>query len=129
MWIYSLPPLEGTITGENAAMIRARIIVEMANGPTIPEADEVLFEKGIHIIPPILCNRGGVIVSYFEMAQNFDHWQWDEFDVNRLLDKKMVQAYYAVLKMAWENKVNSRQEAYAMAVRRLVEAMGSRGWV
>ncbi len=121
--------LEGVITAENAGKVKARIVAEMANGPTTPEADEVLFTKGVHIIPDILCNGGGVIVSYFEMVQNFDMWSWDEEDVIRLLEKKMVQACASVLKASRENGVNMRQAAYAVAVRRLVEAMRARGWV
>ena len=121
--------LEGAITVENAPGIRARMVAELANGPTTPQADEVLIKKGIHLIPDILCNGGGVIVSHLEMMQNFDHGQWEESDVNRLLDKKMVSAYDAVLKTAREHKINMRQAAYAVAVRRVVEAMRLRGWV
>jgi glutamate dehydrogenase (NAD(P)+) len=121
--------LEGAITVVNADRIRARIVAEMANGPTTPEADAVLSKKGIHLIPDILCNAGGVIVSYFEMVQNFDLWSWDESDVNRLLDKKMVQAYDAVRKTSQKEKINMRQAAYLVAVKRLVEAMRARGWV
>lgn len=121
--------LEGVITAENAGQVRAKIVAEMANGPTTPEADEVLFAKGVHIVPDILCNGGGVIVSYLEMVQNFDMWSWDEEDVRRLLEKKMVQAYASVLKASEDNGVNTRQAAYVVAVRRLVEAMRARGWI
>ncbi len=121
--------LEGAITADNAPNIKAKIIAEMANSPTTPEADEILFNKGKHIIPDILCNGGGVIVSYFEMVQNFDMWSWDESEVNRLLDKKMVQAYDTVLKASREYDVDMRQAAYAVAIKRLVEAMKARGWV
>ncbi len=121
--------LEGAITSANADRIKARIVAEMANGPTTPEADAVLNKKGTHIIPDILCNAGGVIVSYFEMVQNFDLWSWDEADVDKLLDKKMVQAYDAVQKTARKEKISMRQAAYVVAVKRLVEAMRMRGWV
>jgi glutamate dehydrogenase (NAD(P)+) len=121
--------LEGAITAANADRIRASIVAEMANGPTTPEADAVLSKNGIHLIPDILCNAGGVIVSYFEMVQNFDLWSWDESDVNRLLDKKMVRAYDAVRKTSQKEKINMRQAAYLVAVKRLVEAMRARGWV
>jgi len=121
--------LEGAITAENASNIKARMIAEMANGPTTPEADEILYKKGIHIVPDILCNGGGVIVSYFEMVQNFDMLSWDEVDVNRLLDKKMTQGYDTVLKASKEYNVDMRQAAYAIAIKRLVEAMKARGWV
>jgi glutamate dehydrogenase (NAD(P)+) len=86
----------------------------------------VLFAKGIHLIPDILCNGGGVIVSYLEMVQNFDMWFWEEDDVKRLLEKKMVRAYASVLNASRENVVNMRQAAYIVAVRRLMEAMRAR---
>ncbi len=121
--------LEGAITGDNAKNVRAKMVAEMANGPTTIDADDVLYKKDVHIVPDILCNGGGVIVSYFEMAQNFDMWSWDEADVNRLLDKRMVQAYDLMLKTAKEYKVDMRQAAYIVAVRRLVEVMKARGWV
>ncbi len=121
--------LEGVITAENAGRIKAKIVAEMANGPTTPEADEVLSAKGVHIIPDILCNGGGVIVSYIEMVQNFDMWSWEEEDVRRLLEKKMVQACASVQNASKESGVNMRQAAYVVAVRRLVEAMRVRGWV
>ncbi len=121
--------LEGVITTKNALRIKARIVAEMANGPTASEADDVLSKKGIHVVPDILCNAGGVIVSYFEMVQNFDLWSWDETDVNRLLDKRMVEAYEAVLKTSKDEKADMRQAAYAVAIRRLVKAMRARGWV
>lgn len=120
--------LENVITADNANAVKAKMVAEMANGPTTPEADEVLYAKGVHLIPDILCNGGGVIVSYFEMVQNFDMWSWEEEDVNRLLEKKMVLAYASVLNAAKENGVNMRQAAYVVAVRRLVEAMRARGW-
>jgi len=121
--------LEGVITGKNAPRIRAEIVAELANGPISPEGDEILFGRGKHIIPDILCNGGGVIVSYFEMVQNFDMWSWDEGYVHKLLDKKMVLAYWSVLKYAEDYKANMRQAAYIMAFKRLVEAMKLRGWI
>lgn len=121
--------LEGVITMKNALRIKARIVAEMANEPTDSEADEVLFKKGIHIIPDILCNAGGVIVSYFEMVQNFDLLVWDEAEVNRLLDKRVIEAYDIVLKASKEEKADMRQAAYVVAIRRLVKVMRARGWV
>ncbi len=121
--------LEGAITADNASNIKAKMIAEMANGPTTPEADEILYKAGKHIIPDILCNAGGVIVSYFEIVQNFDMWSWDEVEVNRLLDKRMVQAYYTVLNASKKYNADMRQVAYAVAIKRLVEAMKTRGWV
>ncbi len=121
--------LENVITANNSERVKARIVAEMANGPTTPEADDILSAKGVHIIPDILCNGGGVIVSYLEMVQNFDMWYWDEGEVNKLLEKKMAKAYGSVLKASKENNINMRQAAYVVAVRRLVEAMRARGWV
>jgi glutamate dehydrogenase (NAD(P)+) len=121
--------LEGAITGNNAGRIKAKVVAEFANGPTTPEADLVFSEKGKLIVPDILCNSGGVIVSYFEMVQNFDMWQWDETDVQKLLDKKMVKAYESVLSTSKEYKVTMRQAAYIVAFKRLVKAMKARGWV
>jgi glutamate dehydrogenase (NAD(P)+) len=121
--------LENAIREDNARGIEANIVAELANGPTTAKADEILYKKGVHVIPDILCNAGGVVVSYFEMVQNLDLWSWDEEEVNRLLDKRMVRAYDHVLKTARENDVNMRQAAYIVAVRRLVEAMRIRGWV
>jgi len=121
--------MEGAITGNNAGRIKADVVAEFANGPTTPEADDILGEDGKYVLPDILCNAGGVIVSYFEMVQNFDMWQWDESDVRKLLDKKMVKAYGSVLRESMEYKVTFRQAAYIVAFKRLVETMKARGWV
>ncbi len=120
--------LENVITAENAAKIKARLIAELANGPTTPEADEILSEKGIHILPDILCNAGGVTVSYFEMVQNFNMYYWDEAEVFERLQRKMTAAYRAVLQTAQKYKVNMRKAAYMVALNRLAEAMKLRGW-
>jgi glutamate dehydrogenase (NAD(P)+) len=121
--------LERAITGNNAGRIKAEVVAEFANGPTTPAADDILSKGGKHVLPDILCNAGGVIVSYFEMVQNFDMWQWDESDVRKLLDKKMVKAYGTVLSASIEYKVTMRQAAYIVAFKRLVETMKARGWV
>jgi glutamate dehydrogenase (NAD(P)+) len=121
--------LEGAITGDNAGRIKAGIVAEFANGPTTPEADDILRKEGKHVLPDILCNAGGVIVSYFEMVQNFDMYQWAEPDVRKLLDKKMVRAYAAVLSASKEYKATMRQAAYIVAFKRLVETIKARGWV
>jgi len=119
--------VEEVITGENAPRIKAKIIAELANGPTTPEADAILDGKGIHVIPDFLCNAGGVTVSYFEMVQNFYMYSWKEEDVRRQLDDKMTLAYHAVLDTSREHKINMRQAAYVLAVSRVVEAMKLRG--
>jgi glutamate dehydrogenase (NAD(P)+) len=82
---------------DNASEINADMVAELANDPAIAGADEILYKNGVHVIPDILCNAGGVIVSYFEMVQNFDLWSWEEAEVSRFLDKRMIHAYEAVL--------------------------------
>ncbi len=121
--------LENVITEGNADKIKACIIAEYANGPTTPEADEILYEKGIHILPDFLCNAGGVTVSYFEMVQNFNMFYWDEEQVFKRLQQKMTAAYQSVLQTSVKYKVNMRQAAYMVAVNRIAEAMKLRGWV
>jgi glutamate dehydrogenase (NAD(P)+) len=121
--------LENVITGENAPRIKAKIVAELANGPTTPEADEILHEKGVHILPDFLCNAGGVTVSYFEMVQNFYMYYWTAEEVYEQLDKKMTAAYYAVYETSKEYNINMRQAAYVIAVKRVVEAMRARGWI
>jgi len=121
--------IENVITAKNARKIKAKIIAELANGPTTPEADDILYKKGVHVIPDFLCNAGGVTVSYFEMVQNFYMYSWDIADVYDRLDKKMTAAYHSVLDTSREYKINMRQAAYVRAVERVVEAMKLRGWV
>ena len=121
--------LENVITQKNASDIKAKIVAELANGPTTPEADGILHKKGVHVIPDFLCNAGGVTVSYFEMVQNFSMYYWEEKEVHERLDKKMTAAYYSVLDASKEYKANMRQAAYVVAVGRVVEAMKLRGWI
>jgi len=121
--------LENVITVDNAPRIRAKIIAELANGPTAPEADPLLYEKGIHVIPDLLCNAGGVIVSYFEMVQNYCRAQWSEEEVHQRLDQKMTTAYHAVMEAAKQHQVDMRQATYAVAVKRVADAVRLRGWV
>ncbi len=121
--------LESVITEKNAPKVKAKIVAELANGPTTPEADEILYKKEVHVLPDFLCNAGGVTVSYFEMVQNFYMYYWDEKEVYERLDKKMTSAYYSVLDASKEYKVNMRQAAYSIAVKRVAEAMKLRGWI
>ena len=121
--------IENVITEKNAPNIKAKIVAELANGPTTPEADDILFRNGVHVIPDFLCNAGGVTVSYFEMVQNFSMYSWEETDVYERLDKKITTAYHSVLNTSREYKINMRQAAYVRAVERVVEAMKLRGWV
>lgn len=119
--------LENQITSENASQIQARIILELANWPTTSEADSILFEKWIVVIPDILANSGGVIVSYFEQVQNAYSYYWKEEEVNRLLKEKIEEASKDVFGMAQENKTFLRNGAYIVAMKRLFEAMQARG--
>ncbi len=121
--------LENVITEQNAANIKATLIAELANGPTTPEADLILHEKGAYVIPDFLCNAGGVTVSYFEMVQNTYNYYWDLAMVHERLEKKMVAAFHAVHMAAKEHKVHNRLAAYLVAVSRVAEAMKLRGWV
>ncbi len=121
--------LENVISSRNAPQVRAGIVAEFANGPVDNDADEILFEKGTTVLPDFLTNGGGVIVSYFEMVQNFNMDQWDEGKVHRKLEKKMTDAYREVHDLASQNNVPLRKAAYSIAVARVVEAMRKRGWV
>ena len=121
--------LENVINGENAQNIKARIIAELANGPTTPEADEILHNNGKFVIPDFLCNAGGVTVSYFEWVQNITGYYWKLEEVHKNLDEKMTKAFNEVLNVYEAKKINTRMAAYVVAVNRVVEAMKLRGWV
>jgi glutamate dehydrogenase (NAD(P)+) len=121
--------LENVITEENAGRIKAKISAELANGPTTPAADKVLYENGVYVIPDFLCNAGGVTVSYFEMCQNAYDYYWEIDTVHERLDKKMTSAFHAVHDMADEYKVNNRVAAYLVSIARVAKVMKLRGWV
>ena len=121
--------LENVITKENACSVKAKIVAEAANGPTTPEADEMLFKKNAFVIPDFLCNAGGVTVSYFELVQNLNNFYWDLNEVHRRLEEKMIKAFKSVRETAKKHKVNNRIAAYLVAVERVVEAMRYRGRV
>ena len=114
--------LENSITAENAPQVKATIIVEGANAPTSPEADAILNKRGVLIVPDILANAGGVTVSYFEWAQNIQHFKWDEERVNAELDKTMAKAYAAVRGVATEFDTDLRTAAFVLAIRRVAKA-------
>mgnify|MGYP001142122147 CR=1 FL=1 len=121
--------MENQLTAANAGDVKAQIVAEVANGPTTPEADEILNKKDIYIIPDFLCNAGGVTVSYFEQVQNAYDYYWDVETVHERLDKKMTAAFHAVHNAAQERGVSNRMGAYIVAVGRVAQACQLRGWV
>lgn len=121
--------LENQIGDWNAQNIKAKIVAELANGPTTPQADMILYQNGVYVIPDFLCNAGGVTVSYFEQVQNAYDFYWEVDEVYDKLDKKMTAAFLAVHATAQEYKVHNRMGAYIVSVARVAEAMRLRGWV
>ena len=119
--------LENQITARNAGNIKARLIAEAANGPTTPEADEILFKDSKFMIPDILCNAGGVTVSYFEWVQDLNRDHWSESVVNAKLKEIMVRSFSEVLAVARREQCNMRTAAYLLAVKRVADAMELRG--
>ncbi|GMA36288.1 glutamate dehydrogenase [Demequina litorisediminis] len=119
--------LEGVITEDNAAQVRASIVVEGANGPTTQAADEILTDRDVLVVPDILANAGGVIVSYFEWVQSNQAYQWRESEVNDRLAERMTNAWHAVVEHAGAHRITYREAATALAVRRVIEAHDLRG--
>lgn len=121
--------LENVITANNASRIKCKISCELANGPTTPEADDILYENNVFVLPDFLANAGGVTVSYFEQVQNTYNFYWPLEEVHRRLDEKMTRAFQGVYQMYLREKVNMRQAAYLISVARVAEACRLRGWV
>jgi glutamate dehydrogenase (NAD(P)+) len=119
--------LEGQITAENADLIRARVIAEGANGPTTPEADEILNDKGIMVIPDILCNAGGVVVSYFEWVQDLQAFFWDEGEIRHQMERKLLDNLDEVLSVTLRTHQDLRTAAYTIAIGRIIKAVKLRG--
>jgi glutamate dehydrogenase (NAD(P)+) len=119
--------LEGVVTEGNADRIQARIVVEAANGPSTPEADDILHDRGVHVVPDILANAGGVTASYFEWVQDLQAYFWTEDEVNARLRGVMEESYVHVLEMAEDRKVTMRQAATIVGVSRVAEAHTTRG--
>ncbi len=121
--------MENALTAENAPGVKARIIGEAANGPTTPEADRIMWDNGVFVIPDILANAGGVTVSYFEWVQNNYGYYWEEEETNERLRLKMVDAFDYIYAMHQEQNVKMREAAYLAAVQRIADAMHVRGWL
>jgi glutamate dehydrogenase (NAD(P)+) len=119
--------LEGVLHEENADRVRARFVVEGANGPTTPDADQILADNGVLVVPDVLANSGGVAVSYFEWVQDLQAYFWSEDEVNNRLKKLMERAYGEVSALAAERKVSMRTAAQMIGIGRVAEAHRTRG--
>lgn len=127
--VLVLAALENQVTKDNAGDIKAKIVVELANGPTTPEADDILFKNGIIVVPDILANAGGVTVSYFEWVQNNYGYYWTEEEVLKRLEKKMISATESVQETSKKFKCDMRTGAYVLAINRIIQAEKLRGHI
>jgi glutamate dehydrogenase len=121
--------IENQITEENASQIKAKIVVEAANGPTTSKATEILTEKGVLLVPDVLASSGGVIVSYFEWVQNNQGYYWSEEEVNSKLETIILKSFYSVYHTSQQKKIDMRLSAYIVGLKRMVEAIKWRGWI
>ena len=119
--------LENVIHKHNANRIKAKIIGEAANGPVTPEADDILRERGVLVVPDVLANAGGVTVSYFEWVQNIQSLMWDKEEINRMLEKIMIRAFNEVWAAANQHAATMRMGAYMVALDRIAKAKKIRG--
>ncbi len=119
--------IEKVITADNPQRIKSKIIAQAANGPTLPHADAILFDRGIVVLPDILANAGGVTVSYFEWVQDMQANFWEEDEINDRLRRKMVRAFIDTYEVAQQRKIDMRQAAYVVAIARVAEATTVRG--
>ena len=117
------------IHADNADRLDCRMIVEGANSPTTPKADEILEDKGIFVVPDVMANAGGVVVSYFEWVQNLQHFRWDERKVNDRLGTVMRRAYREVLARSQESDSSLRMAAYELGIERVLDAARTRGYI
>jgi glutamate dehydrogenase (NAD(P)+) len=123
--------LENQVRGDNAPRVssKVRLVAEGANGPTTPEADAIMTEKGIFLIPDFLANAGGVTCSYFEQVQSNMNYFWEKDEVLAKLDVQMTAAFHAVSELARKRKIGMRDAAYVIAINRVAQACRDRGWV
>jgi len=119
--------LENQITASNAERVKATLILEAANGPTTPDADDILVRRGVTVVPDIVANAGGVVVSYFEWVQDLQSFFWEEIEINKRLERIIVAAFDASWEAAQRHQVPLRLGAYAVAVERVAEATSVRG--
>ncbi len=117
------------ITGDNAPRVRAQLVLEAANHPLTPEADDILGDRGITVLPDILVNAGGVIVSYFEWTQNLQEFRWEEERVHQELKKIIMRAYEEVRERASSKRITYREAAFEIGVQRVAHAVDLRGFV
>jgi len=119
--------LEGQITAARARQLTAKLVLEGANGPTVPEADDILAQRGVLVVPDVICNAGGVTVSYFEWVQDFSSFFWTEDEINQRLDRIMVGAFDHIWAKGEEHKIPLRTATYAVACERILIAREERG--
>jgi glutamate dehydrogenase (NAD(P)+) len=119
--------LEGQITADRARTLKTSLVIEGANGPTMPEADEILEDRGILVVPDVIANAGGVTVSYFEWVQDFNSFFWSEEEIEQRLEQILLPAFHAIWNLHQEQKVTLRTAAFIIACRRVLQARALRG--